>query len=165
MQRNRHCPAGRAAKSLSRAAGGFRPLSDSESESGARAESDSASETGRPQLTSRVHLLCPGCNKSFDNISSLRRHRNSWWMSDPSCRAAGSQSKRPRKVRVPDSESAQDAIDRINEMMGDVADRGVPPGATLNPCLQPRDEVRDSDVPQCRSHGQRIIHSLQYVCI
>ncbi len=165
MQRNRHSPAGRA-KSLSRAdsakSGGCSP--QSESESGARAESDSASETSRPQLTGRVHLLCPGCNKSFDNISSLRRHRNSWWMTDPSCHAAGSESKRPRKVRVPDSESAQDAIDRINEMMGDVTDRGVPPGAALNPCLQPRDEVRDSDVPHC-SHGKRIIHSLQYVCI
>ena len=104
-----------------------------------RSNSDSETDHDRQQPSGRVHLLCPGCNKSFTNISSLRRHRNSRWL--PFCRAAASALKRPRIVRVYDSESAQDAIDRINEMMGDGTNRGVPPRAALNPYLQPRDEV------------------------
>jgi hypothetical protein len=106
-------------------------------------QSESDSSSGAEPGAGRLHLLCPGCNKSFDTISSLRRHRNSWWMTNPSCRAAGSQLKRPRTVRVHDADSpaVQDAIDRINEMMGDGTNRGVPPGAALNFCLQPRDEV------------------------
>lgn len=82
---------------------------------------ESDSESGGGPCADRLHLLCPGCNKSFATISSLRRHRNSWWMTDPSesCRAAaGSQLKKPRTVtvRVHDSGTAQDsdAIDRIN---------------------------------------------------
>ena len=102
---------------------------------------ESDSESGGGPCADRLHLLCPGCNKSFATISSLRRHRNSWWMTDPSCRAAGSQLKRPRTVRVHDSGTAQDAIDRINEMMGDGTNRGVPPGAAPDLRLQPRDEV------------------------
>ena len=149
MPQDRHPHVGRA-RSLSEAdsanSGGCSPQSESESGARAESDSDSESEARRPQGAGRVLLLCPGCNKSFDNISSLRRHRNSYWMTDPTCRVAGSRSKRPRRVRVHDSESAQDAIDRINEMMGDGTDRGVPPGAALNPCLQPRDEVGDSDV-------------------
>ena len=95
-----------------------------------------------PSLESEI-LFCYNSffmlEESFTNISSLRRHRNSRWL--PFCRAAASALKRPRIVRVYDSESAQDAIDRINEMMGDGTNRGVPPRAALNPYLQPRDEV------------------------
>jgi hypothetical protein len=42
-----------------------------------------------------------------------------------------------------DTRSAQDATDGINEMMGDGANSGAPPGAALYPSsgLQPRDEV------------------------
>ena len=108
-----------------------------------RGGSVSDSESGAAgDRSGRMHLICPGCNKGFDHISSLRRHRNAWSMAAPRCRAAASQLKRPRRVRV-DTRSAQDASDGINEMMGDGANSGVPPGAALDPSsgLQPRDEV------------------------
>ena len=61
-------------------------------------------------------------------------------MTDPACRNAGL--KRPRTVRVGDS--ARDANDLIQRMMGDGPDSGLPPGAAPNPFLQPRDEVGDA---------------------
>ena len=139
-----HSPAVRVrSRSETRAQGSPQPQAESDSESG-----------GGP-CADRLHLLCPGCNKSFATISSLRRHRNSWWMTDQSCRAAGSQLKRPRTVRVHDSGSAQDAIDRLNEMMGDGTKRGVPPGAAPDLRLQPRDEVLLVSDVQSQTHSQR----------
>ena len=125
-----------------------------------RSDSDSETDHDRPQRSGRMLLLCPGCNKPFTNISSLRRHRNSWRL--PACRDAASASKRPRKVRVGDS--TQDAYDRINEMMGDVTNRGVPPGSALNPCLPPRDEVGDSDLQSLPKVYTKFATCLHIVC-
>ena len=132
---------------------------------------ESDSESGGGPCADRLHLLCPGCNKSFATISSLRRHGNSWcqWMTDPSraesCRAAaGSQLKKPRTVtvRVHDSGTAQDAIDRINEMMGDGTNRGVPPGAAPDLRLQPRDEVLP--VSDAQSQPKVQVHNVDRCC-
>lgn len=145
MPRDGHSAAGRARSlsesrvdSAARNSGSEPQPADSDSGAEARG-SDSESDTGRPQGPGRVHQACPGCNKSFASISSLRRHRNSFWMTDPACRNAGL--KRPRTVRVGDS--ARDARDLIQQMVGDAADSGLPPGAAPDPFVQPRDEVND----------------------
>jgi len=126
-----------------------------------RSDSDSETDHDRPQRSGRVLLQCPGCNKPFTNISSLRRHRNSWRL--PACRDAASASKRPRKVRIGDS--TQDAYDRINEMMGDVTNRGVPPGSALNPCLPPRDEVGAVTAKGLYTVCNMFAYSSHYFCI
>ena len=111
---------------------------NSESEPESEPHSDSESETLRRQPASRLHLLCPGCNKPFTNSTSLHRHRSSWWMADPACRNAAH--KRPRTVRR-DVDAARDADDRIRRMMGDGSKGGPAAGDAQRPFLQPRDEV------------------------
>ena len=143
---------------------------NSESEPESEPHSDSESETLRRQPASRRHLLlvCPGCNKPFTNITSLRRHRSSWWMADPACRNAAH--KRPRTIRR-DVDAARDADDRIRMMMGDGSDSGLAARDAQSPFLQPRDEVgpgpasasdrRSNSARRC----QRFTQCLQLVCI
>ena len=146
MPRDGHLPAGRARgrseSQVNSAArnSGSNPQSESRADSESLSDSDSESDTSLSPRPGRVHQQCPGCNKSFASISSLRRHRNSWRMSDAACRNAGL--KRPRTVRVGDS--ARDANDLIQRMMGDGPNSGLPTGAAPDPFLQPRDEVGDA---------------------
>ena len=115
------------------------PPSESDSGELARAHddplSDSGSEAGRPPNSGRVLYVCPGCNKSFGSVTSLRRHRNSRWMTNPACRNGGL--KRPKMVRQA-GDSARDADGLIRQTMGDIR---PPSGADANPSLQSRDEV------------------------
>ena len=111
------------------------PPSECDSELAQDPLSDSGSEAGRPPHSGRVLYVCPGCNKSFGSVTSLRRHRNSRWMTDPACRNGGL--KRPKMVwRAGDS--ARDADGLIRQTM---SDSRPPPGAAPNPSLQSRDEV------------------------
>jgi hypothetical protein len=141
MPPDRPSRAGRARSRSESRADPANVAQNSSSDGPGRGGSGSDSESGADR-SGRMQLICPGCNKGFDHISSLRRHRNAWSMAAPRCRAAASQLKRPRRVRV-DTRSAQDATDGINEMMGDGANSGAPHGAALYPSsgLQPRDEV------------------------
>ncbi len=143
MPGDRHALVGRA-----------RSRSETRTNSATRnSESEPASATGREseqhsdsEPESMLHLLCPGCNKSFTNPTSLRRHRNSWWMADPACRNAAH--KRPRTVRR-DVDSARDADDRIRRMMGDGPNSRLASGPAVrdaqSPFLQPIDEVGPGD--------------------
>ena len=130
---------------------------------------DSGSEA-RPQRASRLHLLCPGCNKPFADPKTLRQHRSAWRTADPACCNAAH--KRPRTVRR-DVDSARDADDRIQvrRMMGDGSDSGLAASDAQSPFLQPRDEVgpgpasasdrRSNSARRC----QRFTQCLQLVCI
>ena len=119
------------------------PRQELDSELESAGESDSESEA-RPQRASKLHLICPGCKKQFADRSCLRRHRSSSRMADPACRNAAN--KRPRTVRLAvDSQSARDAHDRIQRMMGDGSNRGLPARDAQSPFLQPRDEVDPAD--------------------
>ena len=97
------------------------PSQELESAGESDRDSDSGSEA-RPQRASRLHLICPGCNKAFADPTSLRRHRSAARMVDPACRNAAH--KRPRTVRR-DVDSARDADDQIRRMMGDGSDSGL----------------------------------------
>jgi hypothetical protein len=96
-----HAGAGRVrSRSQSRAAAATLTTRDPDSESEPDADSDSelaaqdpcsdsGSETGSgPPHSGRVVHICVGCGKSFGSDSSLRRHRNSRWMTDPACRGS-----------------------------------------------------------------------------
>ena len=111
------------------------PPSECDSELAQDPLSDSGSEAGRPPHSGRVLYVCPGCNKSFGSVTSLRRHRNSRWMTNPACRNGGL--KRPKMVRQA-GDSARDADGLIRQTMGDIR---PPSGADANPSLQSRDEV------------------------
>jgi hypothetical protein len=114
-------------------------------------ESDPGSEADvRPQRASKLHLICPGCNKQFADRTTLRQHWSAWKTADPACRNAAH--KRPRTVRR-DVDSARDADDRIRQMMGDGSDSGLAARDVQSPFLQPRHEVGpgDRDGPT-RSH-------------
>ena len=136
---------------------------NSESEPESEPHSDSESETLRRQPASRRHLLlvCPGCNKPFTNITSLRRHRSSWWMADSACRNAAH--KRPRTIRR-DVDAARDADDRIRRMMGDGSKGGPAAGDAQRPFLQPRDEVGPGN-RDCLTWSHRFTQCLQRVFI
>jgi hypothetical protein len=112
---------------------------DSASEAAGAAD---ASHGARPQTRSASklhwHLTCQGCNKSFANKQSLRRHWNAWKTADPACRNAAT--KRPRTGRV-DSAAARDTYDRIQRMVDDRSNRGQAASDAQSPFLQPRDEV------------------------
>jgi hypothetical protein len=154
MPRDMHASAGRVrSRSESRAAAATRPSPDPGSESDTDADSelaaqdprsDSGSEAGRsgsgpgpPHSLGRVLHLCVGCGKSFDSETSLRRHRNNHWMTDPACRNSGL--KRPKLVRAAGAGvSSRDADALIRHTMGDSR---PPPGAAQNPPLQPRNKV------------------------
>ena len=124
-----------------------------DSESGGNSDSDSARDSdseaagaadasARPQTrgTSKLHLICTGCNKLFANRTSLRQHGNAWKTADPACRNAAT--KRPRTVRRGvDSAAARDTEDRIQRMVGDRSNRGQAASDAQSPFLQPRDEV------------------------
>ena len=111
---------------------------ESGGESAGESDSETGSETQRPQRASKLHLICPGCNKPFSDRTSLRRHRSAWKTADPACRKAAH--KRPRTVRL-DVDSAQDANDRIRRMMGDGSNSGLAARDAQSPFLQPIDEV------------------------
>jgi hypothetical protein len=115
-----------------------------ESDTSPSQDLESAGDSGleaRPQRASRLHLLCPGCNKPFADPTSLRRHRSAWRTADPACRNAAAH-KRPRTVRRDvDSARDSDADDRIRMMMGDGSDSGLAARDAQSPFLQPRDEV------------------------
>ena len=123
-----------------------------DSESGGNSDSDSARDSEaagaadasarrRPQTrsASKLHLICQGCNKSFANKQSLRRHWNAWKTADPACRNAAT--KRPRTGGRVDSAAARDTDDRIQQMVGDRSNRGQAASDAQSPFLQPRDEV------------------------
>jgi hypothetical protein len=119
---------------------------ESGGESAGESDSETGSETQRPQRASKLHLICPGCNKPFSDRTSLRRHRSAWKTADPACRKAAH--KRPRTVRL-DVDSAQDANDRIRRMMGDGPNSRLASGPAVrdaqSPFLQPIDEVGPGD--------------------
>ena len=121
-----------------------------DSESGGNSDSDSARDSEaagaadasvRPQTrsASKLHLICQGCNKSFANKQSLRRHWNAWKTADPACRNAAT--KMPRTGGRVDSAAARDTDDRIQQMVGDRSNRGQAASDAQSPFLQPRDEV------------------------
>lgn len=118
--------------------------SDSESagrESESLSDSDSEADF-RPQRASKLHLLCPGCNKAFTDRTKLRQHRAAYRTADPACRNAAK--KRPRTVRRDvDAARQRDAEDRLQQMMGDGSHSGLAASDTHSPFLQPslRDEV------------------------
>ena len=142
-------------------------LPSQELESAGESDRDSGSEA-RPQRESRLDLICPGCNKAFADRTSLRRHRSASRMADPACRNAAH--KRPRTVRR-DVDSARDADDHIQRMMGGGSDSGLAARDAQSPFLQPRDEVgpgpasasdrRSNSARRC----QRFTQCLQMVCI
>ncbi len=160
MPGDRHALAGRARSRSETRADSATRMSDlrsqSDSESAGR-ESDSGSEADfRPQRASKLHLLCPGCNKAFADRTKLRQHRAAYRTADPACRNAAH--KRPRTVRRHgdrDVDSARDADDLIRQMMGDGSDSGLAARDAQSPFLQPRHEVLvgpgDRDGPT-RSH-------------
>lgn len=113
--------------------------SDSES---AGSESDSGSEADfRPQRASKLHLLCPGCNKAFADRTKLRQHRAAYRTADPACRNAAK--KRPRTVRRDvDAVRKRDAEDRLQQMMGDGSHSGLAASDAHSPFLQP--SLRDA---------------------
>lgn len=147
-----HAGAGRVrSRSQSRAAAATLPTRDPDSESEPDADSDSelaaqdpcsdsGSETGSgPPHSGRVVHICVGCGKSFGSDSSLRRHRNSRWMTDPACRNGGL--KRPKFGRAAGpgaGDSSRDADALVRQTMGDCRPA---PGAAPNPPLQPINEV------------------------
>ena len=147
-----HAGAGRVrSRSQSRAAAATLTTRDPDSESEPDADSDSelaaqdpcsdsGSETGSgPPHSGRVVHICVGCGKSFGSDSSLRRHRNSRWMTDPACRNGGL--KRPKFGRAAGpgaGDSSRDADALVRQTMGDCRPS---PGAAPNPPLQPINEV------------------------
>lgn len=119
---------------------GEHPRHELDSELESAGESHSESEARPQPRASKLHLICPGCNKQFADRSCLRRHRSASRMADPACRNAAN--KRPLTVRLAvDYQSARDAHDRIQRMMGDGSNRGLPARDAQSPFLQPRDEV------------------------
>ena len=155
MSGDRHALAGRARSRSEARADSATRMSDlrsqSDSESAGR-ESDSGSEADfRPQRASKLHLLCPGCNKAFADRTKLRQHRAAYRTADPACRNAAK--KRPRTVRRDvDAARQRDAEDRLQQMMGDGSHSGLAASDAHSPFLQPslRDEVgpgpeRDSE--------------------
>ena len=131
-----------------------------ESRAERNSESDSEADV-RPQRASRLHLICPGCNKEFADMTKLRQHRAAYRTADPACRNAAR--KRPRTVRR-DVDSARDADDLIQRMMGNGSDSGLAARDAQSPFLQPRDEVgpgdTDSDGPTLT---RKFTSCLQYV--
>ena len=136
---------------------------DSEA-AGAAAPAADASARRRPQTrsASKLHLICQGCNKSFANKQSLRRHWNAWKTADPACRNAAT--KRPRTVRRGvDSAAARDTDDRIQQMVGDRSNRGQAASDAQSPFLQPRDEVLgpgDRDGPPRSLRFTQCLHTV-----
>ena len=131
-----------------------------ESRAERNSESDSEADV-RPQRASRLHLICPGCNKEFADMTKLRQHRAAYRTADPACRNAAR--KRPRTVRR-DVDSARDADELIQRMMGNGSDSGLAARDAQSPFLQPRDEVgpgdTDSDGPTLT---RKFTSCLQYV--
>ena len=138
---------------------GVLPSHELESASAGKSDGQSDSDSGsdseaRPQRASKLHLICPGCNKPFSDRTTLRRHRSAWRTADPACRNAAH--KRPRTVRL-DVDSARDADHRIRRMMGDGSDSGLASGLAArdaddqSPFLPPRDrdEVWSHWFTQC----------------
>ena len=96
-----------------------------------------------PRQGRRETLLCPGCGKAFANISLLRRHRNSRWLTESACHTS---TKRPRIVPVraaADGNANSDFNDHLARMMGDADNCDFPPGAAPQPLLLP---LHDSDM-------------------
>ncbi len=93
-------------------------VSSSASEAGELLDSNSEADV-RLQRARKLHLICPGCNKEFTDMTKLRQHRAAYRTADPACRNAAN--KRPRTVRR-DNNSARDADDRIQQMMGNRSD-------------------------------------------
>jgi len=142
MSGDRYALAGRV-RSRSEARAGPGPQSERLVDS----ESDSEAELEvRPQRASKLYLICPGCNKEFTDMTKLRQHRAAYRAADPVCRNAAN--KRPRTVRR-DNDSARDADDRIQQMMGNRSDSELAARDAQRPFLQPGDEVGpgDSDGP------------------
>lgn len=166
MPGDRHALSGRARSRSETCADSATRNSDPggpESRAERNSESDSEAADVRPQRASRLHLICPGCNKEFADMTKLRQHRAAYRTADPACRNAAQ--KRPRTVRR-DVDSARDADDRIQRMMGNGSDSGLAARDDQSPFLQPRDEVgpgdTDSDGPR-PTLTRRFTECLQYV--
>ena len=140
--------------------------------SGSRAESSESGDSGpdgpRAQAGRGLNLklACPGCGKPFSNVSGLRFHRNSRWLTNPACHYAGRIGKRPRilaRAATADSDSGPDApVERLNLMLGVGPDAdlpGVPAGAArADPPIQPRDRVSDEPAAESSfSAGNRAL--------
>ena len=153
MSGDRHALAGRARSRSEARADSATRMSDLPSQSDSESAADSGSEADfRPQRASKLHLLCPGCNKAFADRTKLRQHRAAYRTADPACRNAAK--KRPRTVRrdVDALARQQDAEDRLQQMMVDGSHSGLAASDAHSPFLQPslRDEVgpgpeRDSE--------------------
>ena len=132
---------------------------DSPGPAGSRAESSESGDSGpdgpRAQAGRgfNLKLACPGCGKPFSNVSGLRFHRNSRWLTNPACRYAGRIGKRPRilaRAATADSDSGPDApVERLNLMLGVRPDADLPAGAArADPPIQPRDRVSDESAAE-----------------
>jgi hypothetical protein len=116
-------------------------VSSSASEAGELLDSNSEADV-RPQRARKLHLICPGGSKELTDMTKLRQHRAAYRTADPA--SSNAANKRPRTVRR-DNNSARDADDRIQQMMGNRSGSELAVRDAQSPFLQPRDEVGPGD--------------------